>query len=71
MAYKEYTVYGKCRNCGKEVLITSIPEIYLGYSGLTADDVLLSLVNGGTLSKIHECSEGKLGIIEPTYFKEE
>lgn len=71
MAYKEYTAYGKCRNCGKEVLITSIPEIYLGYSGVTADEMLLSLVNGGTLSRIHECEEGKLGIIEPTYFKEE
>lgn len=71
MAYKEYTVYGKCRNCRKEILITSVPEIYLGYSELTADDILLSLVNGGALSRIHECEEGKLGIIEPIYFKEE
>ena len=71
MAYREYTVYGKCRNCGKEVFITNVPEIYLAYSGLTAEEMLLSLVNGGTLSQIHECGEGKLGVIEPTYFKEE
>lgn len=71
MAYKEYTAYGKCRNCGKEILITSIPEMYLGYSGVTSEEILLSLVNSGTLSRIHECSEGKFGIIDPTYFKEE
>jgi len=71
MAYKQYDAYGRCRNCGKEVLITSIPEMYLGYSGVTADEMLLSLVNGGTLSRIHECEESKLGIIEPIYFKEE
>ncbi len=71
MPYREYSVYGKCRNCGKEILITSVPEIYVGYSGLTVDDMLLSLVAGGTLSRLHNCSEGKLGIIEPTYFKEE
>ena len=71
MAYKQYDAYGKCRNCGKEVLITSIPEMHLGYSGVTADEMLFSLVNGGTLSRIHECEEGKLGIIEPIYFKEE
>lgn len=71
MPYREYSVYGKCRNCGKEVLITSIPEMYLGHSGVTADEMLLSLANSGALSRIHECEEGKLGIIEPTYFKEE
>lgn len=71
MPYREYSVHGKCRNCGKEIRITSIPEMYLGYSGVTSEEVLLSLVNSGTLSRIHECSEGKLGIIEPTYFKEE
>lgn len=71
MAYKQYDAYGRCRNCGKEVLITSIPEMYLGYSGVTADEMLLSLVNGGTLSRIHECEDGNLGVIEPTYFKEE
>lgn len=71
MAYKQYDAYGKCRNCGKEILITSVPEIYLGYSGLTADDIFLSLVNGGALSRIHECEEGTFGIIEPIYFKEE
>lgn len=70
MAYREYMVYGKCRNCGKEVFITNIPEIYLGYSGLTAEEILLSLVNSDTLSRIHNCDEDKLGIIEPTYFKE-
>ena len=70
MAYKEYTVYGKCRCCGKEMLITSIPEMYLGYSGVTAEEVLLSLVSSGTLSRTHNCDEDKLGIIEPTYFKE-
>lgn len=70
MAYKEYTAYGKCRNCGKEVLITSIPEMYLGYSGLTSEEILLSLVSGGTLLRTHECCEGKLGIVEPTYFEE-
>ena len=71
MAYKQYDAYGKSRNCGKEVLITSIPEMYLGYSGVTADEMLLSLANSGALSRIHECEEGKLGIIELTYFKEE
>ena len=71
MAYREYSVYGKCRNCGKEIRITSIPEMCMGFSGLTNEDVLIALVNGGAASQIHECSEGILGIIEPTYFKEE
>lgn len=70
MAYIQYDAYGKCRNCGKEVFITSIPEMYLDYSDITANEMLLSLVSGGTLSRIHECENGKLGIIEPTYFKE-
>ena len=71
MAYKQYDAYGKCRNCGKEVLITSIPDMYVGCSGVTAYEMLLSLVDSGALSKIHECEDGNLGVIEPTYFKEE
>lgn len=71
MAYKQYDAYGKCRNCGKEVFITSVPDMYVSYSGIMVDEMLLSLVNSSALSKIHECEDGKLGIIEPTYFKEE
>lgn len=71
MAYKEYTVYGKCRNCGREILITQVPEMYLSYSGVTTEEVLLSLVNSGTLTRIHRCDDDKLGVIEPTYFKED
>lgn len=71
MPYREYSAYGKCRNCGKEIRITSIPEMYVGFTGLTNEDMLIALVNGGTISQIHECPDGRLGIIEPTYFKEE
>lgn len=71
MPYREYSVHGKCRNCGKEIRITSIPEMYVGFSGLTNEDMLIALVNSGTISQIHECSEGILGIVEPIYFKEE
>ena len=62
MSYKKYTVYGKCRNCGK--------EINLGYFGRISEEILLSLVNNGKLFRTHECCEGKLGIVEPTYFEE-
>ena len=70
MPYREYSVYGKCRNCGKEIRVTSIPEMYVGFSGLTNEDMLIALVNSGTISQIHECADGRLGIVEPTYFEE-
>lgn len=69
--YKNYSVYGKCRNCGTVVHITSVPEMYIGYSGLSRDDMLIALVNGGMITQMHECGKGCIGIVEPTYFKEE
>lgn len=69
--YKSYQVYGKCRNCGTEVHITSIPEMYIGYSGLGRDEMLIALVNSGTITQVHDCGGGQVGIVEPTYFKEE
>ena len=62
MSYKEYTVYGKCRNCEKEII--------LGYCGITTREILFSLVSNGNLFRIHKCCEGKLGIVEPIYFEE-
>ena len=70
MPYREYSVHGKCRNCGKEIHITSIPEMYVGFSGLTNEDMLIALINSGTISQLHECADGRLGIVEPTYFEE-
>ena len=69
--YKNYSVYGKCRNCGAEIFITSVPEMCIGYSGLSRDDMLIALVNGGIVTQMHDCGNGRIGIVEPTYFREE